>query len=240
MKSQPLPQFLYRKELLTTADTHPYFTSSVGDSIAVADIRHKTSLLVNMNIVTNAVSNNNKYTRIRYSEDELSRQGAVYLERFFPAEEIIDLTEELRVFSMQQDSQKVLTFFQRIRFSPHESFKWYLTTTRLIMNARSNISHLNHIAINVDDLSIAGKKIGDIRSEEIYRLQNLPKFELLSPREREIIQLIANGLSSYEIGEKLYISIHTVNNHRKNILNKLEIVSIAQLVRFAVVYGLID
>jgi DNA-binding NarL/FixJ family response regulator len=55
----------------------------------------------------------------------------------------------------------------------------------------------------------------------------------LTERELEILALIAEGLSSKQIGEKLFISPRTVDTHRTNLMNKLEIHNIAGLIRFA-------
>lgn len=65
-------------------------------------------------------------------------------------------------------------------------------------------------------------------------------YETLTPREQEILVLLAEGLSSKEIAEKLYISPKTVENHRTNIMNKLDIHTIHGLIRFATKLGLID
>lgn len=54
------------------------------------------------------------------------------------------------------------------------------------------------------------------------------------------MRLIAEGLSTREIGEKLFISPKTVENHRSSILNKLELHSTMGLVRYAARLGLID
>ena len=56
----------------------------------------------------------------------------------------------------------------------------------------------------------------------------------LSRREQEILVLISSGLSSQRIGQTLYISKHTVETHRKNILRKLDFNSSTELVKFAV------
>ena len=56
---------------------------------------------------------------------------------------------------------------------------------------------------------------------------------LLTHREYEILQLIAYEHSSREIASKLYISFETVNSHRKNILEKLDVVNTAGMVRVA-------
>ncbi len=63
--------------------------------------------------------------------------------------------------------------------------------------------------------------------------KDLPFIEPLSQREREILKLIAEGKSSKEIGEMLYISTRTVERHRANIMDKLNLRKTADLVRYA-------
>jgi DNA-binding NarL/FixJ family response regulator len=60
----------------------------------------------------------------------------------------------------------------------------------------------------------------------------------LTARERQVLELIADGKSSIEIGKQLSISPRTVDTHRKNIMDKLGVHSIAGLTRFAIRHGL--
>ena len=62
----------------------------------------------------------------------------------------------------------------------------------------------------------------------------------LTPREQEVMRLLAEGLSAKEIGDRLFISPKTVENHRANIMNKLEVHSTHELIRYAAKLGLID
>ena len=62
----------------------------------------------------------------------------------------------------------------------------------------------------------------------------------LTKREQEIMRLLAEGLSPKQIAEKLFISPKTVENHKSNIMSKLDLHSILELVRYAVKLGLID
>ena len=55
----------------------------------------------------------------------------------------------------------------------------------------------------------------------------------LSKREFEVLELIAKGHRTVDIAEKLFVSIHTINSHRKNILKKLNLKSPAQLIVYA-------
>jgi len=63
-------------------------------------------------------------------------------------------------------------------------------------------------------------------------------FNLLSPREREVLQLIAEGKTSALIGESLHISVKTVETHRQQIMVKLKLRSVAELTKYAIREGL--
>ncbi|NOZ03993.1 MAG: response regulator transcription factor [FCB group bacterium] len=56
---------------------------------------------------------------------------------------------------------------------------------------------------------------------------------LLSPREKEILLFISNGYTSKEIAAELYLSVRTIEKHRQNIMNKLDIHDVAGLTRYA-------
>ena len=62
---------------------------------------------------------------------------------------------------------------------------------------------------------------------------------LLSKREKEILNLISKGFTSQHIADELFISRYTVETHRKNILRKLNFNTSTELVKFAVVQGLV-
>ena len=66
-----------------------------------------------------------------------------------------------------------------------------------------------------------------------------PALEPLSERERDIVQLLALGYTNQEIGQKLFISVRTVDTHRAHIMRKLELGSRAELVMFALANGVI-
>lgn len=60
----------------------------------------------------------------------------------------------------------------------------------------------------------------------------------LSERELDVLKLLVQGLSNKEISEKLFISVHTVISHRKNIVQKLNIRSVAGLTVYAILNGI--
>lgn len=64
--------------------------------------------------------------------------------------------------------------------------------------------------------------------------------ELLTPRQREILQLIAEGCTTREMAERLCVSARTVETHRAQIMERLNLHDIASLTRFAIRSGLVD
>ncbi len=63
-------------------------------------------------------------------------------------------------------------------------------------------------------------------------------FSVLTPREREVLQLMAEGKSTKQIADRLHVSIKTIETHRQQIMTKLGIHSVAELTKYAVREGL--
>ena len=65
-------------------------------------------------------------------------------------------------------------------------------------------------------------------------------FDLLSPREREVLQLVAEGKSSKEVANLLNLSVYTVETHRAKVMQKLNLHNIPELILYAVRKGVIS
>jgi DNA-binding NarL/FixJ family response regulator len=70
--------------------------------------------------------------------------------------------------------------------------------------------------------------------------KDLGVFDLLTARQREVLQLIAEGNSTKEIAEKLHVSIKTIETHRAQIMERLQIFNLQGLVKYAIKTGLIS
>jgi DNA-binding NarL/FixJ family response regulator len=81
---------------------------------------------------------------------------------------------------------------------------------------------------------------GDVAKEINKVDDSIDKRYVLTPREREIVRYVAQGLSHTEIGDKICISPRTVDTHRTNIMRKLEVHSIAELIKIALQLKIID
>jgi len=87
--------------------------------------------------------------------------------------------------------------------------------------------------------SIARKVVEDYL-KRVETGEERERYDGLTTREKEILTLIAQGLSNQQIAEKLYISIKTVQTHRAHILEKLGLHDRTELVRYAIRKGLIQ
>lgn len=86
-----------------------------------------------------------------------------------------------------------------------------------------------------------GKFISPSISDKILNFsEKESKNHILTGRESEILRLIASGLTNKQIANKLFISIKTVETHRTNIMQKLDVHTTADLVRYAIKTGLLE
>ena len=83
-----------------------------------------------------------------------------------------------------------------------------------------------------------GGRIAEIVAEGISSRRSTSPIESLSNREREILKLVADGLSSAEIGRRLSLSPKTVDTYRSRLMQKLQISDLAGLIKFAILHGL--
>jgi DNA-binding NarL/FixJ family response regulator len=67
-----------------------------------------------------------------------------------------------------------------------------------------------------------------------YQRSSVMEIPVLSRREKEVLELIAEGYTNPQIAEKLFVSPFTVDSHRKNLIAKLNVKNTAMLIRFAV------
>lgn len=89
-----------------------------------------------------------------------------------------------------------------------------------------------------DDLEMLSKKIAGLTNVAVEE-EELDSQDTLSQREREIVICVVKGMTNKEIAENLFLSIHTVITHRRNISKKLQIHSAAGLTIYAIVNKLV-
>jgi DNA-binding NarL/FixJ family response regulator len=105
------------------------------------------------------------------------------------------------------------------------AFKDLSKAIRVVMSHKTYLSH----------------EVADIVVKDYLSSPNASEasvFHLLSPREREVLQLLAEGKTSNQIGDSLHISMKTVETHRAQLMAKIKVKGVAELTKYAIREGL--
>jgi two-component system NarL family response regulator len=99
---------------------------------------------------------------------------------------------------------------------------------------------LRAIRVVMDGKTYLSQEISSPELDAIARgrARNSARQDLLSRREREVLQLLSEGLTSKDIAGRLFVAVSTVESHRKQIMSKLNLRSVAELTKYAVREGL--
>lgn len=84
-----------------------------------------------------------------------------------------------------------------------------------------------------------GEQLGGAAAVDVDDLPEVARYERLTPRQREVFRLVAEGHTTKEIADRLGISVKTVEAHRSEIMRRLEVGELAGLVRYAVRVGVV-
>ncbi len=118
-----------------------------------------------------------------------------------------------------------------------KSFLGSETTTEELLTAVKTVLS-GKIYVSKDAKNALFNFMCNVEDEEKTNLQNVP--EVLTAREKDVLDLICQGLRSREMAERLFISTHTVESHRRNIMLKLNINNSSQLVKYALEHNMVD
>jgi DNA-binding NarL/FixJ family response regulator len=106
----------------------------------------------------------------------------------------------------------------------------------------SAFDELDHaIRIVMNGKTYINPQIASLVVESLISQSSMPSsqsFSLLTEREREVLQLIAEGRSTKQIAHDLHVSSKTVESHRRQVMGKLNVRSVAELTKFAIREGL--
>lgn len=174
------------------------------------------------------------------TQEELQSMGADYLNTFFNLEDSQDYLEKLKSLLSENDPDETFTFFQEVRIKGQKEWTWHLGSTRIFFqDQEGRPTHIVTIAVPINNLKHLPNKAERLLAEKNFFHSHEEKFLTLGKRETEVLKLVAQGKSSAEISRELYISIQTVNTHRKSIRQKLEISSNYDFTIYAHAFDLI-
>lgn len=158
----------------------------------------------------------------------LDRKGVSDLQDCDVAEKTILIFDS---FSLNETSETILKL-THVKVEPVAFFSETNDLSKTLWNG-------NLLKINEPEDSVL-RLLSSLFPEKFERKSDLFQNGELSVREKDVLRLVAMGFPNKEIADKLFISIHTVVTHRKNITEKLGIKSISGLTVYAIINGIID
>ncbi len=141
---------------------------------------------------------------------------------------------------IERNNGELVSFFQQVRPSVHHEWSWYLSSAKIFLRDNEGKPLLTiTMAVPVTaDHPFVGK-IDRLLEENNFLLRNQKIFASLTPREKEVLKLMALSVNSTAIAEKLHISEATANTHRRNVRSKINAQSNYDITRFAQAFNLI-
>lgn len=145
----------------------------------------------------------------------------------------------LRLLEKNNDDQ-ICTYFQQVRLSPADPWHWYMSSTKIFMRDEEEKPLLTvTISFPIDAMHHMTTKAERLLEENNFLRKHYLDFAKLGKRECAILKHLALGQSSAETAETLFISVATVETHRRNIKQKLKTNSFFELTQYARAFDLI-
>lgn len=162
----------------------------------------------------------------------LKEKGADYLNEISTPSLLKKAKAKVKQFQIINDRESVCSYFQGLylknKFNLMFTNKYFLTD-KLFLNVSST----------TDEMGKIGKLLENVFEPLGGSLFKWEQFQSLTKQEKIILKLFGKGYTSKEIAEQLFISIHTVNTHKKHIHYKLGIKRNAELIKFSMLLDII-
>jgi DNA-binding CsgD family transcriptional regulator len=177
---------------------------------------------------------------LQTTNEELRDMGTAYYSRFFNTEETVDYVPKILGMLERNNDEEFVSFFQQVRTSPVGEFEWWLSSTRIFMrNDAGEPVYTITTSVPVDKEHAFASKANRLLEENNFLKKHSKEFSSLTSREREIIRLMAQDVSSAEIAERMHLSEDTVKTHRRNIKKKVGAANHYDVVRFVQAFDML-
>lgn len=229
--------------------SHPMLDSEFNDWL------HTMVYVVDLRVLNYVYVSPNAQDIVGYSAEEYMKNGLSDSVRFFHPDEIghfLDTFPKVlkRYFDIPVENRMRFKFTLLFRnFNTAEGqYKWLLQqNVALFTDEGGHLVYVMGMMTDVTHLRQHHKLTMVLSYKNSNGTYEMERFEptatnekvLVTKRERDIIRLLSKGLSSRQIAEQMSLSTHTINTHRKNILNKTSTHNVVELVSYATSAGLI-
>ncbi|WP_293300600.1 helix-turn-helix transcriptional regulator [Pedobacter sp. UBA4863] len=161
-----------------------------------------------------------------------------YVSRYFHQDDDADYTAKIQHNLMHKPSMSS-SYFQQVK-SKDGNWQLFASSSKVFLeDDNQQPTHLITTASPLDPAHHISEKITRLMNDIRFLRNNAMAFGKLTVRETEILKMMALGLSSTEIAQKLFIALATVDTHRRNVRQKLNLKNNYDAVRFAQAFDLV-
>jgi DNA-binding CsgD family transcriptional regulator len=155
------------------------------------------------------------------------------LNNFYHPDTLAYELPKIRWFYKINRGDKIYSNYQQLYHTRKQCY-----TICLVLTKKVRMGYLSFIFPLEKDMDLSSK-IKRVILEELFKRDHQKLFDTLTRREVEVLSLLADGVNNPCIAEKLFISRHTVEQHRKNINRKLEIRNLRDILDYAYAFDLV-
>ncbi|ALJ00511.1 LuxR C-terminal-related transcriptional regulator [Rufibacter tibetensis] len=172
-----------------------------------------------------------------YTLEEIKNMGALeYMQQIVHPEDM-NIPED-SIGHYQEFSGAEFGGVFRAKHKEQKEYKWFIGWAKAFKkNQEGQVKEILCVDVDMSPRMNTEKQLITALQENLKHKNKL-LFKTLSNREIEILDLVCHGLSSKVIADKLFLSVHTVNTHRRNIQARLGTTNVADLVALAKEAGL--
>ena len=115
--------------------------------------------------------------------------------------------------------------------------EWYISSIKVFLRGNDGEpTHTVVMAFPVNTSHLVTSDFSRLLAENSFIRENRAIYDSLSSREKEVLSFLTSGQNAQEIAEKLHLSSHTIDTHRRNIKRKLGVSSLFQLAEYARIF----
>lgn len=172
--------------------------------------------------------------RLGVTLDALKTMDGKYHDQFFNPKDVQFYKTKLEQLIQHNKPDEVVTFFQQVKPKGQTEWQWFLSSLRILCHDENGkpLFAISHATPIDPDFHIT-RKVSSLLDDRTFYRENLHLYNTLSKREKEVLTLLAHAKTNKEIAEELFISINTMETHKKRIKDKLGITTSTDLIRFA-------
>ncbi len=181
--------------------------------------------------------NKSAYAFLGVSENEILKLGFKYILKIIHHDNINSVYRLAKFFNNSENRNKVFSSTWYLESS--NGWEWCYTSIKpAIFHENGAVKYMVGVGCSINNMMKTKTQFRRFRKDLNFFEENLEKYLSMTEREKEILKLITEEFTSREIAEKLFISHLTVDTHRKNLIEKLEVKNSLGLAKYSLLFNL--